>query len=154
MTNYKEMMNGKREIPISSCPSHIEDLVYGTGSILHSQSEEEAVVIEKTAAEETPPKKGKKNMVSEKTMKLRELRKECGYEAELTYCTVYTDNTFRYGGEIYQIDESVEAYAPKATALGVLYDMDKIICIKCKDGRVCFYTAAYDKIDDSLIQKK
>lgn len=154
MTNYKEMMNGKREIPISSCPSHIEDLVYGTGSVLHSQPEEEAVVIEKTATEETPPKKGKKNMVSEKTAKLRDLRRECGFDSEFSYCTVYTDNTFRYGDEIYRIDESVEAYAPKMTALGPLYDMDKIICIKCKNGRVCFYTTAYDKIDDSLIQKK
>lgn len=25
VTNYKEIMNGKREIPISSCPSQIED---------------------------------------------------------------------------------------------------------------------------------
>lgn len=151
VTNYKEMMNGKREIPISSCPSQIEDLVYGTGSVLRSSPEDEAAMFEKTTVEETPVKKGKKTVTNEKAAKIKVLRKECGYDALISYCTVYTDNTFKYDGELYKISNTVEAYAPKKTALGVLYDMDKIICVKCSDGRVCFYTANYDPIDSNLI---
>ena len=28
-TDYKRIVNGKREIPISSCPSYVEEFVYG-----------------------------------------------------------------------------------------------------------------------------
>ena len=31
VTDYKEVMNGKREIPISSCPPAVENELYGTG---------------------------------------------------------------------------------------------------------------------------
>lgn len=68
VTNYKEMMNGKREIPISSCPSQIEDLVYGTGSILHPQNEQDEAAFRKAMAEPVTPKKkeGKSSMPSER----------------------------------------------------------------------------------------
>lgn len=32
MTDYKEIMRGKSEIPISSCPPCIEDALYGSGA--------------------------------------------------------------------------------------------------------------------------
>lgn len=90
MTNYKEMMNGKREIPISSCPSQVADLVYGTGSVLHQADEEPAIEIEDIV----PAKKGRKVMRSEREQKLRELRRDCGYDASLIYCAVDTENRF------------------------------------------------------------
>lgn len=152
MTNYKEMMNGKREIPISSCPSYVEDLVYGTGPILHSSSEEENTIPEIIPSNDVPAKKGKKTVLSERTEKLNAIRKDCGYDAHFSYVTVYTDNTFVYDGAKYQISDSVEDYAPKVTTLGTLYDMDKIVCVKCKDGRVHFYTAKYDAVPESEIK--
>ena len=68
VTNYKEMMNGKREIPISSCPSQIEDLVYGTGSVLHPQGEQDETAFRKAMAETVTPKKkeGKSSVPSER----------------------------------------------------------------------------------------
>lgn len=66
VTNYKDMMNGKREIPISSCPQ-IEDLVYGTGTVLHGQTEESEAAFKKIMEETAPPpKKGKKPVVSDR----------------------------------------------------------------------------------------
>lgn len=41
MTDYKDIMNGKREIPISSCPSYVEDAVYGGGSTICPASPDE-----------------------------------------------------------------------------------------------------------------
>lgn len=32
MTDYKSAMNSKREIPVSSCPSDVENLLYGLSS--------------------------------------------------------------------------------------------------------------------------
>lgn len=153
VTNYKEIMNGKREIPISSCPTQIEDLVYGTGSVLCPQTDEETLVFEITA-EDVPNKKGRKAVNSEKGEKLKLIKKECGKDAVFTYCTVDTENCFRYNGAEYMIDSSVEAYAPKNTSLGLLYDIDKIICVKSQDGSIRFYTPKYDSIDMSLICQK
>lgn len=153
MSNYKEIMNGKREIPISSCPAQIEDLLYGTGSVLHSQGDDSSAVFEITA-EDLPKKKVKKAVKSKREEMLGALRKECGYDAVLTYCTVDTDNCFVYEGTAYRIDPSVEAYAPKHTALGVLYDMDKIICVASKTAGLVFYTMKYEPIAPGLVYEK
>ena len=151
MTNYKEMMNGKREIPISSCPSHIEDMVYGTGSMLHSPGEDHSAS-DRFPQELLPVKKGKRIVECEKTRKLREIKKECGKDARISYCMVDTENCFRYAGEEYRISESVTAYAPKETPLGKLYDMDRVVCVQIKDD-MRFYTADYDLIDPEKIFK-
>lgn len=42
---------------------------------------------------------------------------------------------------------------PKQTPIGLLYDMDKIICVKSTTGEVHFYTAKYDPIDNAFIKK-
>lgn len=72
VTNYKEIMNGKREIPISSCPSHIGDMFYGTGSVLHSAEEEQAV--KDILAEPILKPKGKKKKMSDREAKLNRIR--------------------------------------------------------------------------------
>lgn len=155
VSNYKEMMNGKREIPISSCSPQIEDLVYGTGSVLHPQ-EDAGNVAESFDIDERPSasKKAGKRMNPEREQKLKQVKKTCGYNSVFTYCQVDTENCFRYNGQEYEIDESVIDYAPKKTHLGLLYDMDKIICVKSEDGQVRYYTARYDPVDSELVKKK
>lgn len=152
VTNYKEIMNGKREIPISSCPSQIEDQVYGTGSILHTQPEEDELSCQvPDLVHATSERKRKITMGNEREQKIKQIRKDCGYDASFSYCVVDTDYRFRYDGCVYRIDESVKAYAPKSTPLGMLWDMDKVVCVKSKDGRIRFYTAAYDPIDEEKV---
>lgn len=153
VTSYKDIMNGKREIPISSCPPQIEDLVYGTGCMLHPQNEEEDGAFAKDADEPpVPQKKGRKPVFSEREKKIRQMYKDCP-GASISYCLVDTDNRFVYGGERYEIDAAVEEYAPKHTALGTLYDMDQILCLKMKDSSIRFYTTKYDPISESLVRK-
>lgn len=41
-TDYKRIMSGSREIPISSCPSYIEDAVYSTGPSLKTAGNADA----------------------------------------------------------------------------------------------------------------
>lgn len=74
VTDYKESMNGKREIPISSCPSHIEDMVYGTGSVLHPPHEEEeaSFKIMINGAEDKLTAKKKKPQLSPREKRLKE----------------------------------------------------------------------------------
>lgn len=72
----------------------------------------------------------------------------------LSYRTVDTFNQFQYMGRLYEIDEAVEAYAPKNTPLGLLYDMDKIICAEGEDGILRFYTADYEPIAPEHIRRK
>lgn len=154
MTNYKEIMNGKREIPISSCPPQVEDLLYGTGSVLHPQTEEDEAVFVRAMEEPlVPEKKGRKPVSNEREMKIKQMRSECGTTTEFSYCLVDTDNRFTFDGERYEIDSAVEDYAPKHTVLGTLYDMDRIVCVRLKNGAVRFYTMKYDPIDSSLIRK-
>lgn len=58
------------------------------------------------------------------------------------YCRVDTDNKFVYCGEEYWIDNDVAQYKPKRTAVGLLYDMDKILCVSTADGLFFFDMAA------------
>ena len=152
VTNYKEIMNGKREIPISSCPSQIEDQVYGTGPVLRGQSEDdETMFLLSEQVPQSAEKKRKHAMRDERDIKIKQIREDCGYDAAFSYCVVDTEYRFKYGGCVYRIDESVEAYAPKRTALGTLWDMDKVVCVKSKDGQIRFYTAKYDPIPEEKV---
>lgn len=85
---------------------------------------------------------------------LRQLKKDHGFDCALVFCSVNTDNEFVYRGETYVIDASVEIYAPKHTALGLLYDADKIICVEDNTGKVSFYAQNYEPIDSDLVRKK
>lgn len=155
VTDYKESMNGKREIPMSSCPSQIEDMVYGTGSVLHPPTEEEEAAFKMMlkSAEDRLPAKKKAGKPSLRNKKKTALFAECGKDAELTYASVDTDNRFIYENVIYEIDPAVTEYAAKETPLGLLYDMDKVVCVKSRDGSVSFYTAEYDRISGTNVKK-
>ena len=152
VTDYKEIMNGKREIPMSSCPSQVSDIVYGTGGVFHPQTEEDLAAIEKVMDAPMKSKSDKKKN-SQRCENLESLKKLCGDNAHFTYCRVDTQNDFRFDEVLWHIDESLEGYQPKHTPLGDLYDMDLVVAVRSKDGVIHFFDADYLPIPEEKIKK-
>lgn len=152
VTDYKEFINGKREIPMSSCPSQINDIVYGAGCVLHGQGDDELQTL--ISAEETQKKKKTpktKKKCSQRSGNLQAIREMYGSNAQLSYCRVDTENRFKYSGKIWQISNDVEAYHPKETPVGLLYDMDIVVAVRTSDGTPAFFDANYLPIPSEKI---
>lgn len=143
VTDYKEAMNGKREIPISSCPPCVEDALYGGGSDPEKGSDDGFYKpmterLDERAAKYEKPKKARSAKPKE-PVSLRISRAVGENDYTVTYCRVDTENVFEYGGILYRIENNIPQYKPKLTAVGMLYDMDKIMVIKTADGSLWFF---------------
>lgn len=161
VTDYKRLVDGKREIPISSCPSYVEDIVYGTGSTIIPSSDDECIAFQSTldrldrkAEKYTSVKNNSKNKHQHSESrydKMRRIRCIIG-DAEYLYPSVDTDNRFELNGHLYQIDSVVSAYAAKDAGNGdVIYDMDKIMCAVKSDGQVYFFDMNLDMVQNQFI---
>lgn len=162
VTDYKRVADGKREIPISSCPSYVEDLVYGTGSTLLPANDDEDAVFQATlerldekAKRYCPSRKSKvkKNAhTNTRYDKIRRIKSLIGENAEFFYPTVNTLNEFTLNGEVYRIDDRVSSYSGKPVGKDdIIYDMDKIICAVCPDGKVYYFDMNMDVIPNQYI---
>lgn len=160
VTDYKKVADGKREIPISSCPSYIEDLVYGTGSTLPSPNdsaendafESTLARLDRKAERYCPNKKTKKKAPAQTRYdKIKRIKAIIG-KAEYFYPSVDTTNTFELNGHSYKISDCVSCYSGKLVgADDVLYDMDKVICAVCSDGRTYFFDMNMDIIPNEFV---
>lgn len=159
VTDYKRVADGKREIPISSCPSYVEDLVYGTGSTLLSPNDSENDDFEltldrldKRAERFCPNNKTKKKAPTQTRYdKIKRIKALIG-SAEYFYPSVNTENMFKLNGHSYKINDCVSCYSGKQVGTDdILYDMDKIICAVCPDGRTYFFDMNMDIIPNEFI---
>lgn len=158
VTDYKNIMNGKREIPVSSCPPSVANALYGWGFDPRQGADDTGFTVmtemldEKAAKVERPKKK--KPFVHKPPR--RELyAKAIGTDAYVfEEYRVDTANTFSTpdGGQ-YCIASSVPQYCPVMTAEGLLYDMDKIIRIRADGGRECWFDMAGCQIDGALVER-
>lgn len=97
---------------------------------------------------EAPPavqSKAKPSKTNERSKRIEQIR------ASLPGCTfgfasIDTDNAFSHDGDTYRVDSSVEAYRPKETADGPLYDMDQVVVVT-HHGERHFYTQDYFPIE-------
>lgn len=162
VTDYKQLMNGKREIPVSSCPSFIEDRVYGN---IHVNSNELAQKTESVTFEQMMENadykagkrykaqtvKPRKKRTVTRFEKAREICKEYGV-SELSSAVVDTDNEFVVQGKKYRIDtEACPQYLPKETKSDILYDMDRIYYAKDRNGQILFFDGELEKISSSAV---
>lgn len=143
MSDYKEAMNCKREIPVSCCPSTVGDIFYGTGGTSEeiSASENEAFVLvlsklDANAERKCPrcerKKKEHKQTRFEKLSIIERGSPGCKFEE----MTVDTDGEFVYCGARYKLD--CVQYDGQQTDVGILYDMDRVVCCKHADGTITF----------------
>lgn len=159
VTDYKDIMNGKREIPISSCPPCVEDAVYGGGSTICPKSPEDDIrfgsmidKLDSRAAKVEKKKPVSKKRTVTKSDRLKAIRDRCG-ACEFVYPIVDTENEFRLLGNLYVISGQAVEYSAKQTSYGELYDMDRIVCVITKDG-LEFYNMDIERIPDDWITKK
>lgn len=135
VTDYKQVMNGKREIPVSSCPSFVEDKMY---SGVHANNNE---MLKKAETEcfsgivksmddraerryGVTSKQRKRVMMKSRNEKIKEIEAS---GVQLQCEIVNTDNEFVFLGSRFHISESMcPQYSPKKTKSGILYDMDSI----------------------------
>lgn len=156
VTDYKEVMNGKREIPISSCPPAVADALYGTGCDPETGADDtffQAMterLDEKAAKVERPKKPKKRTHVKTHSEKIRDALGEFDYYT-VEYGRVDTSGEFVHNGKRYRIDNAVEQYRPVRTAVGMLYDMDKVVIVTTKSGNKVFFDMLYNPIDPEYI---
>lgn len=141
-TNYRRVMHAKREIPATSCPSEIDNLLYGSGRNSSYEAEEMAAFrdmldrLDEKASSYEP-----KKIVRKKTPSLFHKKLKKGI-VDGTWYRVDTDGRFWIGNNQYIIDDQAVQYQPISTDYGDYYAMDKILYA---NGR--FYDMNYDEVN-------
>ena len=141
-TDYKKVMHAKREIPASSCPSFVENMLYSTNGLTGQVEQEERdrfrvmTDLLDEPAEKYETNKPKRVHTETKFEKRRRIGIHGG-----DWCRVDTDGEFDYSGHRYRIDVDAEQYKPTETEFGLLYDMDRILA--CGDR---FFDMNYDEV--------
>lgn len=142
-TEYKKAIHDKMEIPVSSCPTFVDNLMYASGTTTTATEQEERssfkILVErldeKASMYEQP--KVVKNKHESKYQKMCRLGIKGG-----EWYTVDTDGCFWIGKNKYRISPSAEQYQPKKTEYGDLYDMDRILASGGK-----FYDMNVDEVE-------
>jgi len=141
-TEYKRIMNAKREIPVSSCPTNIENILYANGgspdSIDTDEQERFNLMVERLdhkASRYDDHKKPKKKIESGQRKRMR-----VGIHGG-EWLRVDTDGRFVFNNKQYIIDDQSVQYASVSTEYGDYYAMDKILASGGK-----FYDMNYDEV--------
>ncbi len=161
VTDYKQIMNGKREIPVSSCPSFVEDTVYSGVHVNRNdmlmKAEDDCFrgmmeYADNKAEKRYGVKPRKKKTSRTKLDRSMSIRRDNGVK-ELISAVVDTENAFSFLGNRYRIiPEQYDKYSPKKTKAGELYDMDTVYCAVAASGAVQFYDAELERIPDDAIE--
>lgn len=132
VTEYKDVMNGAREYPVSSCPSSVANVFYASGSVPNDTRIEEDAgfrILAETMDARAEARGAKKKASAERQIpkwkRLRNIREENG-GAEFRYYQVDTEGYFWIGQSRYHVCD-LPAYQSTPTRYGDLYDMDRII---------------------------
>ena len=142
-TDYKKVMHAKREIPASSCPTFIENMMFASGAA-NDQIDKEECASFKVLTDKLDARAEKyeaQKPVRKKHESLFHKRNRLGIH-DGDWCMVDTDGVFEHHGMRYMIDESEQQYQPIETSEGLLYDMDRILVT----GDGIFYDMNYDPV--------
>lgn len=150
-TDYKELIKGKMEVPMSSCPSHIGEMMYGIGAVARNDEPPSSLPDSEFAMKKKT--KIKKRLPSQRRANLEAIKRRFGDDVLVEYRRVDTQNNFSFDGSVWHIDESVSEYSPKRTDAGILYDMDTVVIVKSKLGYIYFFNADYSEIDEACVKK-
>ena len=135
-------MNAKREIPVSSCPSSIDNIFYGSTAYSGDAVQEENAAfrnmlerLDEQAAVYEVKKQPRKRIKSRFQKRLRLGIKDG------EWIRVDTEGKFWVGDDQYIISDQEIQYQPISTDYGDYYAMDKILYA---NGR--FYDMNYDEV--------
>lgn len=156
VTDYKDEMNGSREIPMSSCPAYVEDVVYGRVSPSGaSQIASDTEIFRGTiGAEPVKTKKKPKPKHIDRYTKC-DIWKNANGVKESHRSIVNTEGTFSFHGVRYQLNlDKLPQYRVKILPNGdELYDMDYVLIGVRKDGTVCYADCTFHDIDPEYVKR-
>lgn len=157
LTIYKECARGRCEIPVSSCPASVSDLLYGDGADLSDRSginneqfTETLADLDERAERQASRKTRKQPKHDSRYSQILSIRRQYP-GCRFTYCRVDTENCFEYDGQWYAIDESVDAYSPVESEDGPAFPMEEIIVVRDVEGGLHFFDQALCQIEDDMI---
>ena len=158
LSRYKEIMRGKTEIPVSSCPSSLKDYLFSGSQAPVEESEDmmfELILEDVDAKAEIYTKKKpvkKKERAQTRFDRIQNIRADYP-GCEMTTCIVDTENFFECFGNTYQVDDAVKQYQPKRTREGMIFDMDRVIGVEAEDGEIAFFDQDMFHIADELVHR-
>lgn len=154
---YKEAANRKREIPVSSCPTQFEHHLYSGHQVKNEQAEKVLFDDLLNRLDEYGPPINKQDKPktrhaigetrSQRVGRVRERHPGCVFH----FCRVDTENVFTFENAQYAIHPSLQAYQPKETKHGLLYDMDQITVVRDTEGTLHFYDQQFEAIEPTLV---
>ena len=141
-TSYRRAMHAKREVPVSSCTSDIDNLLYASGVLTDNAHQDELAgfmnLLEKLD-EQAMLYETKK--VPRKRIRSRFSKKLKKGITGGKWCRVDTEGKFWVGNNQYKIEDNEAQYQPVQTEYGDYYAMDKILAANGK-----FYDMNYDEV--------
>ena len=145
-TDYKRVMHQKREIPASSCPSFVDNMLYASGGATDSVDREECASFSEALREldEQARKYATQRASREKRESLYHKHNRLGIRAG-EWCRVDTDGVFECRGNKYIIPYTQDQYRPIDTEYGKLYDMDRILVTFDPPNK--FYDMKYNEVE-------
>lgn len=135
VTAYKQAAHEAREIPSSSCPSGVNNMLYGSGGASGDAARDEALAFRTMTEILDDRAPGRKKQAPKRQGPSRRRKIEMISEAHggepVTRHFVDTDGYFRCSGRLWQIQD-VREYRPKIIIrrnweMDILYDMDHIL---------------------------
>lgn len=158
VTDYKDMMNGKREIPVSSCPTSIENLVYSSSSMGRSDGGNDELNEFLANLDDLPKPKRTYKKKETRYDRVENAKKEYGDSADLGplfhRSIVDTENHFVFHDHTYVIDTRL---APQYDCNDEgAYGMDSIwIAYSCGDdvNHLGFYDQDFQKINSEAVHR-
>ena len=161
LTDYQKMKMRKYEIPMSSCGSEVESLLYSQRPVIDNGEESDRtdlmfekldqayfdVYNKKVPKSRRNIKSAKKHVVTrgDKIKAIKEKFPNCSFCEKL----VNTDGDFELDSCKYCVTD--DRYLPVQTGSGVFYKMDKINIVLLNDGKIQFYTQSFDSIPSTHI---
>lgn len=156
LTDYQKMKMRKYEIPMSSCGSEVEGLLYSQRPVVDNgeESHHNDLMFEKLDQayfdvynKKIP--KSRRNIKSsikhvttrsDKIKTIKEKYLDCLFCEEM----VDTDGYFELDSCKYRVTD--DRYLPVQTGSGVFYEMDKINIVMLNNGERLYYTQSFDSI--------
>lgn len=161
LTDYKETMHDRREIPVSACPASIEDLLESSRRsteghedlshfiLLLERLDEHAAIYQDKRREAARAAKAAKRPPTRFELLAGITRAHPG--STLAWCRVDTDNDFEYHGERFTIDKAVTQYQPTDTEEGPYYDMDEVLVVRTAENELYFFDQRLTPIGGDMI---
>lgn len=153
VTAYKEAANRAREIPVSSCPGEVSNIMYAGNGNVDDEDEKQSFrtmteILDERAPKRKPPQKKKTVSLRQKMQNIRDENNG----AEVLRFKIDTNGHFSYGGcqmMVWHYDKyNAKVVRKRNGETDILFDMDTIM--RCGNR---WYDQNGDEIPDGCVSE-